>query len=393
MKIPFFNKRGKKVKDGKQCIGLKEFWDDIKTDYVKLEDNPEILAGIRKIATLISSMTIYLMSNTDKGDERIINELSRKVDINPCNCMTRQKWMEAIVMNLLLHGRGNAIVLPITRDGILEDLIPCPASWISFHEHKEDYGYDIGINGTFYDSSEVIHFTHNPDKYYPWKGRGITVSLKNIAETLKQADTTKKAFMKSKWKPSVIVKVDGLTEEFSSKAGRKKLLESYLETNEVGEPWLIPADQFAVEQIRPLSLSDLAIDKTVELDKKTVASLIGVPPFVLGVGKFNAEEWNNFISSTIGPIAIGLQQELTKKLLISPKWYWKFNVNSLYSYKLETLAAVYGDLAVRGIVTGNEVRDKINMSPMDGLDELVVLENYIPLSKIGDQKKLNQEEE
>jgi hypothetical protein len=30
------------------------------------------------------------------------------------------------------------------------------------------------------------------------------------------------------------------------------------------------------------------------------------------------------------------------------------------------------------------------MSPVDGLDELVMLENYIPADKLGDQQKLNE---
>ena len=35
-----------------------------------------------------------------------------------------------------------------------------------------------------------------------------------------------------------------------------------------------------------------------------------------------------------------------------------------------------------------EMRYKLSMSPREGLSELVVLENYIPLSMIGDQSKL-----
>lgn len=386
MRNPF-----KKRNKGQVGIALNDcFWEDLSVHgYVKLSDCPEIVAGVRRIADLISSMTIHLMTNTEDGDQRLINELSRKVDINPCSYMTRKTWMDFIVMNLLLYGKGNSVVLPKTSDGLLMDLIPVPASKVSFKGNMS--GYRIFVDNTEYPSSEIIHFVYNSDPEKPWQGIGLKTSLKQLAENLKQAAKTENEFMSSKWKPSIIVKVDGMIDEFSSPDGREKLVNEYLKTNKAGEPWLIPADQFSVEQIRPLSLSDLAINGQVELDKKTVASIIGVPAFVLGVGTFSKSEWNNFISSTIRPIAVGIQQELTKKLLISPKWYWKFNVASLYSYDIKELSDVYSGLYVRGIVTGNEVREKLSMSPEQGLDQLVVLENYIPLDKIGDQKKLTQE--
>ena len=334
-------------------------------------------------------MTIYLMANTEQGDKRIVNELSRAVDIAPTEYMTRRTWMDGIVMNLLLHGHGNSVVFPHTTDGYLGDLEPISASRVGFRPNGR--GYQILIDGIAYDPGNLLHFVHNPDPNYLWKGCGLTTTLKDVAKNLQQASTTARAFMASKWKPSVIVKVDALIDEFSSPDGRKKLLDEYLSTAEAGEPWLIPAEQFSVEQVKPLSLADLAIADVVQLDKRTVAAIIGVPPFVLGVGDYKADEWNAFVNNTVRPIAQGIEQELTRKLLISQKMYWRFNIASLYSYDLKATSNVYSELYVRGIVTGNEVRNKIGMEPKDGLDELVVLENYIPLAKIGDQLKLIQE--
>ena len=362
------------------------------SQYRPLDRCPEIVTACSRIADLIATMTIYLMSNTNKGDSRIINELSRKVDIEPTTYMTRHTWMTAIVMNMLLYGKGNAVVVPHTQDGLLGDLEPIASERVSFMRNANGRGYKILIDGIAREPSEMLHFVFHPDKYELWRGRGISIELEDVAKNLAQAAETTKGFMESKWKPSVIIKVDALTEEFASPNGRKKLLESYVNTAQAGEPWMIPAEQFSVEQIRPLSLSDLAISDVVKLDKQTVASIVGVPSFLLGVGDFQKDEWNNFINTTIHGIAQSIEQELTKKLLTSPKMFWKFNIRSLYAYDLQELAGVYKDLRAIGVASGNEVRDALGMQPREGLDELVMLENYIPTDRLGDQLKLKQED-
>lgn len=356
--------------------------------YTSLAQNPEIISAVDRIAKLIGSMTLYLMENQEDGDVRVRNELSRKIDIEPCKNMTRSTFIQWIVRTMYLEGEGNAIVLPIFRRGYLEDLRPQPSGTVSF-VYTSYWDYQVMLGGATYAPDEVLHFVLNPDSSYPWKGTGYKVALSDVAGNLKQAAATEKGFMESKWKPSIIVKVDSLTDEYSSPEGRRRLLEEYIETGRAGEPWLIPSEQFEVETVKPLSLSDLALSDMVQLDKRTVAAILGVPPFVLGVGDFNREAWNNFISSTIMPIAQLIQQELTKKLLYAPGWYFRFNVRSLYNYSLDETINAGSAMVDRMAMTRNEWRDWIGLSPREGMSELLALENYIPVDRLGDQKKLN----
>ena len=351
---------------------------------------PEIVACVRKIAELIGSATIHLMSNTKNGDERIVNELSRLIDINPTPNMTRSAWMEWIVTTLLLHGKGNAIVQPQTRSGYLQRLEPIPAWRVSFMAEGE-FDYKVYVDGIPRDPQGLLHFVYNPDKNYPWMGTGVNAPLKEIANNLHQARRTEKAFMSSEYKPSLIVKVDALTDELSTPSGRRQLLDDYVKPAEPGEPWIIPAEQFDVQQIKPLTLADLAISDTVTIDKRTIAAIMGVPAWIVGVGEYKRDEWNTFIQTKIMSIAKSIAAELTRKLITSTKWYLAFNVWSLMDYDLKTMSDVLLQGSDRGFINGDEYRDRLHMNPA-GLTEYRVLENYIPWDMAGNQKKLIQNE-
>lgn len=378
----------KRSSNGSWFVAMDCFDDLCCSGYTRLSDNPEIQTACLRIAELIGSMTIYLMSNTDKGDVRIVNELSRKIDIEPCDCMTRSHWMTANVMNMLLYGKGNGICIPHTYEGVLQNLEPIAASRVVLQPVENSYReYRVLIDGVSRDPENLLHFVYNPDPRYLWKGLGVTVTLKDIANNLKQAQKTENAFMSSEWKPSIIVKVDALSEEFASPEGRQKLLDSYVKPASTGEPWLIPAEQFEVEQVRPLTLADLALKDSVELDKRTVAAVIGVPPFLLGVGEFKRDEWNNFVQTKVRAIAQNIAQEMTRCLIISPKWYIHLNYWSLMDYDLKATSDILLAGADRGFVCGDEWRDRMHMAPA-GLTEYKVLENYIPYDMSGDQEKL-----
>ena len=355
--------------------------------YTSLAQSPEVVTAVDRIAALVGSMTIHKLRNMPNGNIRVRDDATvRIVDVEPNPYMSRPQFMRWIIRTLYFHD-GNAVAFPVTEGGELRQLRPVPRAYCAFYPEGL-WDYRIAINGAQFDPSRLLHFTLNPGDYYPWLGEGVRVTVSDVANNLKQATATELGFMQSKWKPSVIVKVDANTEEFASPEGRQKLLDSYVATSEAGQPWLIPAEQFDVQTVKPLSLSDLALADFVELDKKTVASILGVPPFLLGVGEFRREEWNNFISSTIMPLSQIIEQELTKKLITAPTDFFRFDPWSLYNYDLRDMAEIADMQYVRGLMTGNEARDWIGLPPLEGLDDLVILENYIPREMIGNQKKL-----
>lgn len=369
------------------AVATKAVWDMIVPEgYTRFYDLPEVRMCVNAYADLVSSMTIHLMRNTKDGDVRVVNELSRKIDINPNRFMNRKAFVYNIVCTMLTAGEGNCIVYPqYGRGGLIEDLVPLKPSQVILAETADGYVVRYGKNE--FSPEEVLHFAVNPDPEQPWKGTGFRVSLREAVKCIKQANSTKTALMSSP-APSLVIKVDAMTEEFQTPEGRRKLQDRFISDSENGRPWMVPAEMLDVTQIKPLTLADLAIKDNLELDKRTVAGVLGVPAFLVGVGAFNEAEYSNFVATKIMGIAQYIQQEMTAKLLYSPDLYWKFNPRSLYNYKLTDLITAGQAMVDRMAMRRNEWRDWVGLPPDAEMHDLLALENYVPADRLGDQKKL-----
>lgn len=356
--------------------------------YHHLMDAPEVASAIWLIADLISTMPIHLMENRKNGDVRIHDQLARKIDIEPWKLGTRQTWMHWIVEGMLTE--GESVVIPQTVGMMINDLIPAPGAYL--WRPYNSATYFARYAGHDFDAENILHFRLRPDPTYPWKGIGVRVQVQQVVNSIIQTTATKTAYMSSEYKPPIVIAVDSDT-DLSDKKKRSAFLRKMWTRETPDEPLIIPSSMMKVEQMKPLSLTDLAIRDGVELDKKTVASIFGIPGFLLGVGSFNRDEYNTFIARTILPICRGIEQELTKKLLLSTDRYFRFNARALYSYSLQELSQISLNMRNAGLMTGNEGRNWMDLPPMDGLDELVMLENYVPADRLGDQKKLSDTKE
>lgn len=351
--------------------------------YVPLTRCPEVQMCISAYAEAVANMTLHLMANTERGDVRIQDGLSRKLDINPKTDMTHQTFFENIVR--VMMETGNQVTLPVYEGETLRDLLPVRPSAVSFKDVDGDYRILIG--GKEFRPDEVLHFPINPDPERPYMGTGFTAALRDVVKSIRQTNATKQALMESP-KPSLIIKVDAYDETLKTPEGRKELARQYIGNTKNGEPWFLQSETMSVETVKPLTLNDLAIKTSLELDKRSIAAIIGVPAFMVGVGNFDAKEFNWWVTNKVMRPARIIQQEMTRKLLVSPDRYLRFNARSLMSYDIAEVVSSGKKMVDRMALRRNEWRDWLGFPPDADMDEILALENFLPADKLGDQKKL-----
>ena len=351
--------------------------------YKPLAECSEVKMCINAYARAVATMTIHLMQNVRNGDVRIRNELSRKVDITPAPHIGRTNLMYMVVRQMM--ERGNMLLYPEYKAGYLEWLRPIPPTRYTLTEDGDSYHVQLDSKRLMPD--EVVNFVYNPDPERPWQGLGVTVDVGDMVKALRQANGTRQSLLESP-APSVIVKVTDLAEDFKKADAQDKLAEKYLSNAKAGKPWFIPGEALDVTTVQPLSLHDLAIKDNLELDKRAVAAMLGIPAYMVGVGAYNEQEYNNFVATKLPFITQIIEQELTEKLLLSRDLYFRMNKRSLMSYALADLTTLGKEMTDRMAMRRNEWRELLGYPPDDDMDELLALENYIPADKLGDQKKL-----
>ena len=364
-------------------------WEEILTPsgYTPLDRNEVVLRCAHTIADLVSDMTIMLMENGDMGDFRVRNELSKTVDIYPNPLMTRKTFVYKIVSDMIVY--GNAAALPVYEGTYLRSLDPLRGAALQF-DSEDRGGYRIRCGSSSWRHDELLHFVCVPDEARPYCGVGFGPLIIEATKNLLQANATKTGFLKSKWKPSIVISINADTEELQDPDKRRKILGSYAAETERGEPWLIPAGELDIKTIQPLTLQDLAIQDSITLDTRSIAAAIGIPPFLVGIDAYNRDAYNNFVSTTIMSFARIIEQELTRKILYKPEWYFKMNPKSLMQFSLSEKTAFVKDMLSIGLLNRNEGRAEFDYSPVDveGMNDYAVLENYIKVGDIDKQKKL-----
>ena len=118
----------------------------------------------------------------------------------------------------MLYGDGNSL-FHIGMDPktlLIDDLTPLDMDGVEWKTDKDKI--QVKYENRIY---ELIHFAINPNLINPRFGQGYRVYLRDIVKNLSQASKTKNDFMRSTYMPSLIIKVDSLSDKLSSDDGKE----------------------------------------------------------------------------------------------------------------------------------------------------------------------------
>ena len=351
-----------------------------------------VYAAIRVISETIAQLPLNYYKKTDKGREVYTDSpLFTLVNSEPNNLMSKYTFFETFVNTLLVYGNAYAFIergqrgIPtslklIHPDDVTPDLI------------DDNLIYSVkGLDGNI-SSSDMIHVLDMSFDGITGQSR-ISKAKNNIALGL-AAQKYGLEFFESSCKTSGVL----MHPATLGSDALQTLRESWRKTFHTGvggkfeTAILEEGMQYKPIQLKPDEAQFLATRKFSILE---IARIFRVPAHKLA--SLESATFSNishqtieFLTDTINPIAIKIEQELNRKLIFEDekgRSYFEHNTNGLLRGDAKTRAEYYAKLFGIGAITQNEIRRRENMNDIDGGDVLFVPMNMINSKKAADEKQ------
>lgn len=343
----------------------------------------EVLTCVKIISETVASMPISIKrrkgGNIKTDVKHPLNRLLRR-KANPYT--TAYQFKQWLVIDYLLANFGCAI---ITRDksGAINGLWQQNAKGVNpIRDEKTKYElfYDVNVESVgnlmfhYQDVLTIVNFNHAG-----LLGNPIVDMAQDTLQT--SAATTK--FAQSFFKQGIAP--DGFIEWSDSITGndettqivrdelKEDLQAKYSGTGKFHQALLLPKGAKWV-QIET-DLQKVQAVETRKFNRQVVASMFRVVPFLMGEnnGSGSSEQWQSFVKNLL-PLVSNFENTLTTSLFTEEEqekgYYVKFNADALERGNIQTRFSAYATALNNGIMTVNEVREKEDLSLVEGGDVL-----------------------
>lgn len=351
--------------------------------------NDVVRACIRCLAEHSSKANVKVVRRTDKGRVEGDLRLQRMIQFRPNLYMNGKDFIYKIRTLLEIN---NIVFIYIMRDdtGKCIGLYPMPAATYE----AVDYMGQLYIKFMFANGNTMTHAwadlavlrkDYNTSDIFGDANDAILTSL-DLLNTTNQGMAN--AIKSTANLRGILKSTKAMLSPEDAKKQKERFVEDYLSmTNGSGIASLDSTQEFKEINIQP----HIANYKNVEELRLNIYRYFGVHEEII-MSKCTAEQWEMFYESRLEPFLIALGLELTNKIFSErEKGFGNeviFEANRL-QYASTSAKMNMVQLIDRGILTINEYREILNLSPVNGGDVRVIRKEYAEATKLNEIQGVN----
>lgn len=361
-----------------------------------------VYSCVRILSESVAKLPIKVYQEDESGVQRATRHpVYQLLKLRPNPYMSAYDFWKCIEAQNDLYGNAYASI-EFDRRGRIVGLWPMDATKVKIVVDNDTaasgivtsrssvaYQVDLGYEQRKVMPHEILHF----------KG-GVTLDgivglspldcLKSTLENGAAANQFVNKFFKQGLQARGLVTYVGDLDEKAKRNFREKFESMASGLNNAHRVALLPIG-FQYQQIA-LNLSDAQFLENSQLTIRQIAAAWGVKMHQLNdlsraTHSNVTETQREFYTDTLQPKLTGYEQELTWKLFLDDEIdsgiFVRFNVDAILRADLKTRYEAYRIGVQGGFLTPNEAREKEELPPAEGGDQLLVNGSYVPINQAG----------
>lgn len=267
----------------------------------------------------------------------------------------------------LTHGNGLAIIKR-GSDGSVAELQPVPADALTGETTDDGVIYRIG--SVKLDADQVLHVGCYPDYLNPCWFRSPIDAARQAMQLAADENGAHQALVKTGSMGKVAIRHPGAMSDQTVQAIRDAWMNMHATADGASRP-LILREGMSAEKISQETSSSMLESRRFSVQE--IARAFGVPPEMLfqqggGALSSQAETARAYADGAIAAWASAWESELTRKLC-RPGEHVRIDVTPITRGNLRDQGMAFSKLVLAGIMSPNDARHYLGLTPVAGLDE------------------------
>lgn len=363
---------------------------------------PELRSVIDFLARNIAQLPLHAYNKvTDLERQKISNTpLTQTLD-RPDLTSTRSKWVDALVKDLAIYDAAFFVKVKNKSRLALVRIPPSIVELIGDNWLQADSYKIHGSRGTVEFARDEIIDIHGYNPTDPRLGLSPIETLRRTLAEQHAAGVYRENFWQNSARMGGVIERPPTAPNWSDVARsrfRADFESSYTGAASSGRTVVLEEGM----SYKPISYSarDAQYMESSQLSREVVATAYGIPVGLLGLGQTTysslTEQHRQLYADCLAPWLIRIQEELEMQLLpefaeTTESTYLEFNLAAKLAGSFTEQAAVLQASVGAPYLTRNEARTRLNLTPVEGGDELITPLNVLIGGQASPQDSVSDE--